>query len=313
MRKHVDHLYRIALAIVVVWLLGVGEAASQARVERNVVYGMYGGLALLMDVYPPDKPNGYGVIVIPGSGWQSELGYGAEPLKERPLGLELVPPIVAAGYTAFVVSHRSAPVFRYPAAVDDVQRAVRYVRHRAKDFGIDPARIGAVGHSSGAHLAAMLGVLDGTGQSDDADPVNREEARVQAVVTIAAPTDLAAFGTSLGAPFADTFVGAVHITPRMGAHPQGTTEWRLFRDASPISWVSPGDAPTLLIHGGQDPVVPVSQAEAMLKALRTAGVPAELLLVPKGGHAWAKDWADFPDALVRWLDRYLRSTPSTVR
>jgi acetyl esterase/lipase len=204
---------RVVLTVAAFLLLGVNETTAQLRVDKNVVYGMYSGLALLMDVYHPEKPNGYGVIVIPGSGWQAELRDGATPLKDEQLARDgLVPPVVAAGYTVFVVTHRAAPTFRYPAAVDDVQRAVRFVRHSAKERGIDPARIGAVGHSSGGHLAAMLGVLEGLGSVTDVDLVNRESANVQAVVTVAAPSDLAAFGSAGGASFADTFVGAVHLT-----------------------------------------------------------------------------------------------------
>jgi acetyl esterase/lipase len=302
---------RVVLAIVVCLLLSVNATTAELRVDKNVVYGMFSGLALLMDVYYPEKPNGFGVIVIPGSGWQAELRYGASPLKDGQLARDgLVQPIVAAGYTAFVVTHRAAPTFHYPAAVDDVQRAVRFVRHSARERGIDPARIGAVGHSSGGHLAAMLGVLEGLGNSKDVDLVNRENAHVQAVVTVAAPTDLAAFGSAVGASFADTFVGAVHLTSGGRPHPEGSAEWRLFQDASPISWVSSEDAPTLLIHGDRDPIVPVAQSETMFKALQAVGVKTQFFRVPSGGHVWAKDWAGFPGMIVEWLDQHLkRSAP----
>lgn len=154
------------VAIGTVMLFGY-PAAAQLRVDRNVIYGMYSGLALLMDIHYPEKANGHGVVVISGSGWQAELRYGATPLKDEQLvRTGLVQPIVAAGYTAFVLSHRAAPTFRYPAPVEDVQRAVRYVRHHARDYKIDPTRIGAVGHSSGGHLALMLGVLDGPGNNE---------------------------------------------------------------------------------------------------------------------------------------------------
>jgi acetyl esterase/lipase len=89
-----------------------------------------------------------------------------------------------------VINHRSAPRFRYPAAVEDAQRAVRFVRFHAKEYGINAERLGAVGSSSGAPLAALLGVLDGTGTAADPDPVNRVSARVQSVVASATPTDL---------------------------------------------------------------------------------------------------------------------------
>ncbi len=309
-------MYRTLLVMTAVLLFGVNTASPEERVEKNVVYGMYSGLALLMDVYYPEKPNGYGVIVIFGSGWQAELGYGAKALKDNQPSLDgLVQPVVAAGYTAFVLSHRSSPAFRYPTAVKDVQRAVRYVRHRAKDFGVDPDRIGAVGHSSGGHLAAMLGVLDGVGNSEDPDPVNREKAQVQAVAAVAAPTDLAAFGDSFAAPFVDIFVGAVHRDMGAGGapHTKGSVEWKLFHDASPISWVSIGDAPMLLIHGDHDSVSPVGQSEAMFKALQAAGIETEFKRIPEREHVWTEDWDGFPDAIVEWLNRHLKTPPSAAK
>ena len=141
---------------------------------------MYSGLALLMDVHHPEKPNGYGLVLIPGSGWHTSQAYDARPLKDGPSAIFVsVPPLLNAGYTLFLINHRSAPRFRYPAAVEDVQRAVRFVRFHAKEYGISAERVGAVGYSSGAHLAALLGLLDGAGNPADLDPVNRVSARVQ--------------------------------------------------------------------------------------------------------------------------------------
>src|ERR1041384_7692133 len=123
-------------------------AAATPSVDRNVTYGMYSGLALVLDVHKPAKPNGFGIVFISGSGWQAGLEYGAAPLKEQQIGI-WGPPLLAAGYTVFAINHRAAPRFHYPAAVDDVQRAIRYVRHHARDLEIDAHRIGGPGGSSG--------------------------------------------------------------------------------------------------------------------------------------------------------------------
>src|SRR3954468_9799460 len=109
--------------------------------EHNVVYGMVSGLALVMDVYRPETQNGYGIVHINGSGWHSALAYSAEQLKESPNGLPYIEALVYAGYTVFALNHRQAPRFKYPAAVDDVERAVRYVRHNASQWGIRADRI----------------------------------------------------------------------------------------------------------------------------------------------------------------------------
>ena len=132
-------------------------AAAQAnapRVESNVIFGMHSGLALLMDVYHPAKANGYGVVYVSGSGWHTGEDYNAEPLKQNSQSKLYAQRLAAAGYTVFSITHRAAPRFRYPAAVEDVQRAVRFVKHNAQRFQIRADRIGAVGGSSGAHLVS---------------------------------------------------------------------------------------------------------------------------------------------------------------
>lgn len=138
------------MTVFLVVFMAASHVSAQSRVEKNVIYGMYSGLALLMDVHRAEKPNGYGVIFVSGSGWHAPLTYGAVGLKEGQIG-EWGPPLLRAGYTVFAINHRAAPRFHYPAAVDDVQRAVRFIRHHARQFGINPSRLGAVAGSSGAH------------------------------------------------------------------------------------------------------------------------------------------------------------------
>ena len=119
---------RVVLVGLLTLAISVG-AAAQVRVETNVVYGMYSGTALLLDVHHPAQPNGFGVIFIAGSGWNAPLGYSSPPLKESPQVAMYVPSLTQAGYTVFAITHRATPMFRYPAPVEDVQRAVRFIRH----------------------------------------------------------------------------------------------------------------------------------------------------------------------------------------
>ncbi len=131
--------YALVFSMFIAGSLSAPPLSAQARVDRNVVYGMYSGLALLMDVHYPAEPNGYGLIWIGGSGWHAPTRYDARQLKER-----AVPQMfLDAGYTVFMINHRAAPRFRYPAAVEDAQRAVRFVRHNAERYGIDPDQLGA--------------------------------------------------------------------------------------------------------------------------------------------------------------------------
>src|SRR5437764_115598 len=98
-----------------------------ARLQSNVVYGMYSGLALLMDVHYPEKPKGVGIIFISGSGWHAPLALGAPQLKASDAVEKYASALTNAGFTVFAVNHRAAPRFHYPAPVEDVQRAVRFV------------------------------------------------------------------------------------------------------------------------------------------------------------------------------------------
>jgi len=178
------------MLFVLIFLLGTGNALAE-RVDKNVIYGMYSGLALLTDVHYPEKPNGYAIVFVPGSGWTASLGLDATPLKETSTAASGGPKrLTDAGYTVFVVNHRATPRFQYPAPLEDVQRAVRFVRSNAATYHIDQNKIGAFGSSSGGHLVSMLGVLDGKGNPDDPDPINRLNAKVQSVVALFTPVDL---------------------------------------------------------------------------------------------------------------------------
>lgn len=270
------------------------------KVDRNVIYGMYSGLALLLDVYYPETPNGLGVIHISGSGWTKPLGLDAGLLNHQGhVKLECAA-LVKAGYTIFSINHRAVPRFPYPAAVEDAQRAVRFIRYHAKKYQIDPNRIGAVGGSSGGHLVSMLGTLDGTGDPADESPINHVSAKVQCVVARAAPTN-----------FLEGGVGLFFLNIREGALKNTKSiEYKKAKEASPITYVSADDAPFLLLHGDKDDVVPFKLSEMMEAALQQVGVPVRLLNVKGAGHGpsfrGAIDSPDFDQERLDWLNKHLK-------
>lgn len=297
----------LVLALVVAFPMGTRAQSSvtplpsgTALVESNVVFGRYFGLALLMDVHRPQKPNGFGVVAIIGSGFQN---YDAAPVEMVALQLRVfVAPLVAAGYTVFVINHRAAPRFPYPAAVEDTERAVRFVRSQAARFNIAADRIGAVGASSGGYLASMLGVRSGKGADADSDSVNRESARVQAVVALCPVEDLTATFGGQATALLTSFIGA----PR--GDDTSSAAWKLYQEASPIHHVAADAAPTLLVHGDADRIAPFEQSERMEAALRARRVPAKLIRLPGGSHAIEPNpkFPDFTKEMTGWLDRYLR-------
>jgi hypothetical protein len=156
---------RLIVTFSVVLATASQMAFGQGRVDKNVVYGMYSGLGLLMDVYRPAQPNGIAIVAVQGSGWYSPMRYDASQLKANREVTRNAERFAEAGYTVFAINHRQAPRFRYPAPIEDAQRAVRFVRFQASAYGITSERIGAWGSSSGGHIVELLGALDGKGDA----------------------------------------------------------------------------------------------------------------------------------------------------
>ena len=239
-----------------------------------------------------------GIVLIPGSGWHNPGRGYSDPELKAGYGYvnDVRDAMVEAGFTVFVPNHRSAPRFTFPAPVEDVRRAVRFIRSNAGAFGIAANPLGAVGHSSGAHLAALLGVEDGDGLVSAEDAVEGQSAKVQAVVTIAAPFDLTAFSEGYGLATVVSFMGQ---RPTYG--PQGFDRSGVYAEASPVSHVTPDDPPFLLIHGDADAIVPFGQLTIMSEALEAAGVEVGTVPVAGGSHGPELDI----DMIVSWLSAHL--------
>ena len=301
----------VALAGIVQGPASHALAQSRIEVDKNVVYGMYSGLALLMDIHHPENPNGRGVIFVAGSAWQAPLTYRAVALKEEQIS-EWGPALLRAGYTVFAINHRASPRFQYPAPVDDVQRAVRFVRHQARQFGIDPSRLGALGGSSGAHLVGLVAMLAAPGIADDPDPVNRESAALQCIVLRAAPSDLTKM-------IGSSTIGTAAVVSFLGRLPTPSSDdQKVYRASSPLAHVSASSPPVLLLHGDADDTVPYQQSVGMEAALRAVNATVKLVRVPGGAHGsdfgtGGKPHPQFPEILkesVAWFDRHLRGVPT---
>ncbi len=276
------------------------KPADSLIIESNVTYKQVDNRSLLLDLARPKQGDGPfpGVLFIHGGGWRGG---------DRKEYLQAVYSLAQHGYVAATVQYRFAPADHFPAQLDDVRAAIRYLRSRAKELKLDPKRIGVVGGSAGGHLALLLGTVE----PRELEPVGKHlefSNRVQAVVSFAGPTEL----TQPFPPLVETMV-----TDLIGKSRRDAPD--AYRRASPINYLSANDPPILTIHGTADELVPYEQTTALIAACKKVGVETELITIKGGGHgADAKtsaDWVAAVIAMVKFLDKHLKPeaipTPST--
>jgi acetyl esterase/lipase len=273
-----------------VLLTPISLAAEELEWTRDVVYGRGGDVELRLDLARPadaTKPAPC-VLVIHGGAWRS--GNKAMHLTE-------VQRFAEEGYVSATVQYRLCPEHPFPAQVEDVKCAVRYLRAHADQYGIDPKRIGAVGFSAGAHLSMLLGTMGSEDGFEGDGGWPDQSSQVQAVVSFFGPTDLAADDIpERSIPLVNTFIGG----PK-------SEKLKAFQDASPITYVSPGDAPMLLLQGTDDPLVPHSQAIKMVNAMTRADVPGRVELLIDAGHGWGgEELKRTIDVMHQFIRRHLR-------
>ena len=265
------------------------EPPSSAVVREDVPYHAPGGHRLSLDVYfpPAEKPSpgpGPGrpaILAIHGGSWigGSKRLLRPSPWNPHPTTIRLA----ELGFVVVAADYRLARpgVSGWPAARDDLREAVRWIRRHARDLGVDPGRIAALGQSAGGHLAALLGTAP-----DPPDPSD-DSSQVQAVVSFYGPSDLERLPTQRVRPLAHEPVRGF-----LGRDPAAEPE--LARAASPAHRVRRDTAPMLLIHGTRDPWVPIAQSEELATALAAAGVANRLIRVEGARHGFEVELGD-PD------------------
>jgi acetyl esterase/lipase len=272
-----------------------GTNAKPDRVE-DIIYGRKFGTALTMDIIKPEKPNGYGIVWVVSGGWYSA--------KEASIGYGMVADYFAnRGYTVFAVVHGSQPKFIIPEITEDMNRAVRFIRHNAAKYGINPDKIAVTGGSAGGHLSLTLGTQGAKGKADAKDPIDRESSAVQAVACFFPPTDFLNYGKTgedaVGVGILKNFKSA------FGSRADTAEERQKYgREISPVNFVSSNSAPTLIVHGDADLLVPIQQAEVFINSAKKAGVKAELITRPGKAHGWPDVQPDLK-AFADWFDKHL--------
>lgn len=231
--------------------------------------------------YVPDRvdPHGTAVVVCPGGGYRN--------LSMEKEGSTVAEFLNGLGVTAFVLRYRLGPRYRHPIPLGDARRALRAVRARAGEFGVQRERVGLMGFSAGGHLAATVATHIDRGDAGAADPIERESARPDFAI-LAYPV------ITLAEPWLHRGSRNMLLAPDQ-QHPD------ILDDLSNERQVTAETPPTFLFHTDADTGVPAENSVAFYLALRKAKVPAELHIYQAGPHGVGLGGTD--PALVSWPDR----------
>jgi acetyl esterase/lipase len=259
--------------------------------KPNIQYAEHDGVKLAGDFYSPKGLDKAPVLIaVHGGGWQ-----GGSPAAFQHLG----PFLAKNGYALYAIRYRLAKpgMKMYPAEVYDVRAAVQFVRAKAAELGVDPARIGLLGASAGGHLVSLVGVAGSEPQFSSQyrdDPNAAVPPDVKAVVSFYGIYDMQAQWehdqlTRPADQIAQTFIGVPPMKDR-----------RVYFEASPAAYATFDKNRTrfLLVQGMVDDIVNPSQATDFLTLLKQAGFNANIILVPGAGHAWIQEPLDDPTTFI---------------
>jgi Esterase/lipase len=234
-------------------------------------------------VYRPDgRGNGAAIVVCPGGGYGTLAAHEAEPVARW---------ANAHGAVGVVLKYRlGSHQYRHPAMLTDAQRAIRTVRHHAREWDIDPARVGILGFSAGGHLASTAATHFDAGNPRSDDPVERQSSRPDVAILIYPVIDLA------GRP--------AHAGSR--ANLLGPTpDPALVASLSNHTQVTRETPPTYLVHSSDDKAVPIENSLRFALALEAAGVPFAMQVYERGGHGYGMGKTEFPETMA-WPDQCAR-------
>ncbi len=291
------------------------HAGNKVKRLSDVAYDHRDGVALVLDAMIPERQNGMAVFVMVSGGWSSfnAANYPSEG-QAFFFGLKN---FTDRGITVFLISHGSRPRYKVPEIIDQVQRAIRYVRYNAHTFGVDPKKFGIIGSSSGGHLSVSAGVFGKEGISEEeyrkinslqdnvsVDPVNLVSSKVQAVACYFPPVNFVNYQhrDSTFADFKNTsvFLDAFDFTKNT---PKEKVR-EILRQSSPYFFISKSTPPMLIFQGTKDLLVPYSQATEFIQKLKDNGVACQLITKEGAGHGWQYNKAD-DLKIIDWFEKCL--------
>lgn len=258
--------------------------------ERIFVEPM-GYRPLRMDIYRPANAKAANrplLIWVHGGAWVAGTPQEAAAFADWP---GVLAAMAAKGYVVAAVSYRLAKEAPFPAAIRDVKSGIRWLRAHAGDYGIDPGQVGIWGESAGGHLIGLAATSCGVAALE---PIDESRRRGPRPPEQPAPSTCVQAAVGWFGIYDLNFEGPVQYPPQPPEDPtrlfvgcqtaQCTVEQK--RAVSPVTYIDKSDAPMLLIHGDADFAVPYQQSEVMAAALKAAGVPVELMIIPGANHGW---------------------------
>ena len=289
-------LPRLLLAALFI-ALATSASAGTFKLYEAIEFAAPEGESLLLDLRVPDGPGPHPAIVYLHSGaWISGDRTGGPARRQA-----------TRGYAVASIEYRLAPRHIWPAQVEDVKAAVRWLRANAARFDLDPERIAIFGTSAGAHIGAVAATANEIGWLEGSALGNPQfSSRVKAVVDLYGPTDLLRLEADK-LPCIPLDGNASYMPPSllMGCPIQECRDWT--RTASPMSYVTADDPPFFIMHGMLDCLVAFTQSVALHQKLVATGVDSELVLIPKGDHGGrAFDEDQYKTMIDQFLDEHLR-------
>lgn len=270
---------------------------KDVTVHRDIAYVTDGHERQKLDLYvPADTGENLPLIIwVHAGAWR-----GGDKTHYNPMAY------LNAGYAGASINYRLSQHAIFPAQIEDVKAAVRWLRANAETYRLDPNRFAVWGSSAGGHLVAMLGTAGDITEFEVGENLE-VSSQVQAVVDYFGPTDFLQMDAHR---FSD---GLVHDAPdspesQLVGGPIQEHKDRVAR-ANPITYVSKDDPPFLIIHGDQDKLVPFHQSVLLKDALEKAGVPVTFYRVEGGGHGWFRD-PKVPELTKTFLAQHLNPTQS---
>lgn len=283
------------LTLLTILLIGLGHplSAEDYTLQKDLEYAEVAGQRLLLDLYlPKEKQNPPIVVWVHGGAWRSG-SKDKMPLTD----------LVKQGFAVASVDYRLSPVAKFPAQIHDCKAAIRYLRGNAKRLGINTQRIGVAGSSAGGHLAALIGVTNHHEELEGkVGKYLDQSSDVQAIVDYYGPTNFLTILDQSTPHGLSVRVPALKLL--LGNHPE--QESKLARLASPVFHVDQHDPPLLLIHGDQDPQVPINQSHELHGVYKQQELPVQFEVVHGGAHGGSGFYDERRNRLVReFFQKYL--------